>query len=180
MLSRQWGSLYFGINHLWQLRQIMWLKIGDQRVKIVNKVQGVNKMKNEKSNIESKISYLLLGGGIGAILALLFAPKAGEELRSDIADATRKGMDKTGEIASQLSETAQTAYSDTKTKANEIFDSARQKIDSVANVIAETPAQAQNALHDKVEQVSTAIKAGRKEYDREDILQGKRVKGKAN
>lgn len=73
-------------------------------------------MNHEKSNIETKIAYLIIGGGIGAVLALLFAPKAGEELRSDIADATRKGINKTEEIASQLSETAQTVYADTKTK----------------------------------------------------------------
>lgn len=137
-------------------------------------------MKDEKSNIDTKISYLLIGGGIGAILALLFAPKAGGELRSDIADATRKGMDKTGEIASQLSETAQTVYSDTKTKAGEIYDSAKQKLYSAETSITEMPEILQNAVLDKVEQVSAAIEAGRKEYDREDRLQEDKAKGKAN
>lgn len=137
-------------------------------------------MKNEKLNIETKLSYLLIGGGIGAILALLFAPKAGEELRSDIADATRKGMNKTEELASQLSETAQTVYADTKTKAGEIYDSAKHKMESVASDISKTPENVQNALHDKVEQVHAVIEAGRKEYDREDRLQSDRAKGKAN
>ncbi|MEP7218868.1 MAG: YtxH domain-containing protein, partial [Bacteroidota bacterium] len=31
---------------------------------------------------------LLTGGAVGAALALLFAPKAGRELRSDISDMT--------------------------------------------------------------------------------------------
>lgn len=52
-------------------------------------------MIKEKSKTGIKLSYSLNGGGIGVILALLFAPKAGDELRSDIADATRKGMNKT-------------------------------------------------------------------------------------
>lgn len=34
-------------------------------------------MKDEKSIIETKLTYLLNGGGIVAILALLFAPKGG-------------------------------------------------------------------------------------------------------
>ena len=93
-------------------------------------------MKNEKLNIETKLSYLLIGGGIGAILALLFAPKAGEELRSDIADVTRKGMNKTEELANQISEKAQTVYADTKTKAVEIYDSAKNKMESVASDIS--------------------------------------------
>lgn len=137
-------------------------------------------MKNEKLNIETKISYLLIGGGIGAILALLFAPKAGEELRSDIADATRKGMDKTEELASQLSETAQTVYADTKAKAGEIYDSAKQKLHTAETAMAEIQGNLQNGVDHKVEQVSHIIEAGRKEYDREDRLQGDRAKGKAN
>ena len=48
----------------------------------------------EESSASTKLTYLLIGGGIGAILALLFAPKSGQELREDIADATRKGLEK--------------------------------------------------------------------------------------
>ena len=44
-------------------------------------------------NISTRLTYLLIGGGIGAVIALLFAPKSGHELRGDIADATRKGID---------------------------------------------------------------------------------------
>lgn len=137
-------------------------------------------MTNEKSNIETKLTYLIIGGGIGAILALLFAPKAGEELRSDIADVTRKGMNKTEELATQLSETAQTVYADTKTKAGEIYDSAKQKLNSAENAIAEIQGNLQNGVDHQVKQVSHVIEMGRKEYDREDRLQGDRVQGKAN
>ena len=137
-------------------------------------------MSNEKSNIETKLTYLIIGGGIGAILALLFAPKAGEELRSDIADATRKGLNKTEEIATQFGEKAQNVYADTKTKAGEIYESAKQKLNSAEIAIAEIPGNLQNAVDHKVEQVSHLIEAGRKEYDREDRLQSEKAKGKAN
>ncbi len=46
----------------------------------------------EQTNASTKLSYLLIGGGIGALLALLFAPKSGHELRGDIADVTRKAL----------------------------------------------------------------------------------------
>ena len=49
--------------------------------------------------ISTRLTYFLVGAGIGAVMALLFAPKSGEELRSDIADATRKGIDKSKEAA---------------------------------------------------------------------------------
>jgi gas vesicle protein len=57
-------------------------------------------------NISTRLTYLLIGGGIGAILALLFAPKSGHELRGDIADATRKGIDRSREAAQQLGDRA--------------------------------------------------------------------------
>ena len=44
-------------------------------------------------SVSTKLTFFLVGAGIGAVLALLFAPKSGEELRNDIADATRKGID---------------------------------------------------------------------------------------
>jgi len=45
----------------------------------------------------SPFKYLLIGGAMGALLALMFAPKPGRHLRADIADATRKGIDRSRE-----------------------------------------------------------------------------------
>ena len=53
-------------------------------------------------SVSTKLTFFLVGAGIGAVLALLFAPKSGEELRNDIADATRKGIDRSREAAEQL------------------------------------------------------------------------------
>ena len=126
-----------------------------------------NKMIKEKENTGTKLSYLLIGGGIGAIIALLFAPKAGHELRTNIADATRKGLDKSEEIAGELSEKAQTVYGETKTKAVEIYDSAKQKLNSATTAISEIPADLQTAIENTADQISTTIEAGKKEYDHE-------------
>ena len=50
-------------------------------------------MANQNGNSGDKLVYFLIGAGIGAVTALLFAPKSGTELRSEIADATKKGLD---------------------------------------------------------------------------------------
>lgn len=129
-------------------------------------------MNKERSKTGMNLSYLLIGGGVGAVLALLFAPKAGQEFRADIADATRKGLDKTEEMAAQLSEKATRVYEDTKTKAGEIYDSAKQKLHSAEIAIGENHGDLQNGINHKVERDSHIIKMERKEYDREDRLQG--------
>ncbi|WP_055108733.1 YtxH domain-containing protein [Paenibacillus ihumii] len=45
-----------------------------------------------------------IGAIVGSVTALLLAPKPGKELRKDIADGARQVGEKTGEIASKVSE----------------------------------------------------------------------------
>jgi gas vesicle protein len=110
---------------------------------------------------------------------LLFAPKAGQELRSDIAGATRAGVDKTEAMASRLSGKANAVYEDTTAKAGEIYDSAKQKINAAATALSEMPGHLQEAVLDKVEQISSTIEVGKKEYDRENSALSNTGKAKA-
>jgi len=53
----------------------------------------------ERSPNADRFMYLLIGAGVGAALALLFAPKSGSDLRHSIADASRKGVQKGNDAA---------------------------------------------------------------------------------
>ena len=53
----------------------------------------------ENAGSGDRLTYFLIGAGIGAALALLFAPKSGREFRSDIAEMTRKTVRRGGEAA---------------------------------------------------------------------------------
>ena len=108
-------------------------------------------------NVSSKLAFLLIGGGIGAILALLFAPKSGEELRNDIADATRKGIDRSREAATQLGNRAGEYYEATRDRATELYGTASEKA-------AEAAASARDVASRQVGSVSAAIEAGKKAY----------------
>jgi gas vesicle protein len=103
---------------------------------------------------------LLIGGGIGAILALLFAPKSGHELRGDIADATRKGIDRSREAAQHLSDRAGEYYEATRERAGELYSQAATKVGEVAQT-------AREAASRQTGTVSAAIDAGRKAYQEE-------------
>src|ERR1700752_1222599 len=83
-------------------------------------------------SISNKLTYLIIGGGIGAILALLFAPKSGQELRGDIADATRKGIDRSREAAQQLGDRAGEYYESTRERASELYSQAAEKVGEAA------------------------------------------------
>jgi gas vesicle protein len=111
-------------------------------------------------SISTRLTYLLIGGGIGAIIALLFAPKSGQELRGDIADATRKGIDRSREAAQQLSDRAGEYYESTREKAAELYSTASEKVGEVARAARESASRQTGT-------VAAAIDAGRKAYQEE-------------
>jgi gas vesicle protein len=111
-------------------------------------------------SISTRLTYLLIGGGIGAILALLFAPKSGHELRGDIADATRKGLDRSREAAQQLGDRAGEYYEATRTRAGELYSQAADKVTEVAQNAREAAARQTGT-------VAAAIDAGKKAYEEE-------------
>jgi gas vesicle protein len=119
-------------------------------------------------SISTKLTFFLVGAGIGAVLALLFAPKSGEELRNDIADATRKGIDKSKEAAQQLGAkageyydsargTAEEYYEATRERAGELYDTASAKAGDVVNRTREAAARQAGSI-------SAAVEAGKKAY----------------
>jgi gas vesicle protein len=44
-------------------------------------------------NLSTKVAYFVAGLGIGAAIALLFAPQTGEKTRKQIADKAQEGKD---------------------------------------------------------------------------------------
>lgn len=83
----------------------------------------------------SKLLYFVIGGGVGAIIALLFAPRSGKETRQLIAQ-------KAGESKEYLSNAARNVQE----KANEVLDQTRE------------------TLTQKKSQLSAAIEAGKQAY----------------
>jgi gas vesicle protein len=113
------------------------------------------------------LTYLLIGGGIGAVLALLFAPKSGEELRGDIADATRKGLEKGRETAVQLQERAGEYYEVTREKAGEYYAAAQDKVGELKDRAGEIAEKAKSAASSTANPFSAAIEAGKEAYTEE-------------
>jgi gas vesicle protein len=98
----------------------------------------------------ARIAFLLLGGLLGAAAALLFAPKSGRELRTDIADATRKGVDQAREKAGEYYEVG-------RDRATEFYSTA-------ANRATELATSAREAATRRGETLSAAIEAGKRAY----------------
>jgi gas vesicle protein len=114
----------------------------------------------EDASVSSKLTYLIIGGGIGAVIALLFAPKSGKELREDIADASRKGLEKGKEAAAQLQERAGEYYETGREKASEFYQTAQGKAGELSEKAKAAAARTANPF-------SAAIEAGKEAYTQE-------------
>jgi len=89
-------------------------------------------------NTGSKVSYFLVGLGIGALIGILFAPRSGEDTRDYLAQKAEEGKEYAQKKARELRERAEDLVDRGKQVA------ARQK-----------------------ESLSAAVEAGREAYQRE-------------
>lgn len=121
----------------------------------------------EEASTTTKLSYLLIGGGIGALLALLLAPKSGQELRGDIADVTRKGIEKSKETASLVGEKAGDYYEITREKANEYYHTAQEKAGELKEKAGGLTEKAKDAVSSTKNPFSAALEAGKEAYNEE-------------
>ncbi len=78
----------------------------------------------------SNLMYLLIGGGIGATIGLLFAPKPGRELRQDVSEGVKYGLETANEKVSLLRETAGEKVSQLKETAGEKVSQLKEVADN--------------------------------------------------
>ena len=127
----------------------------------------------DESGAGTKLTYLLIGGGIGAILALLFAPKSGEELRGDIAEATRKGIEKSKEAAAQIGDKAGEYYEVSKEKASELYAAAGEKAEEIADKAKAAAARTANPFTAAIDAGKDAYVAEKRKNESKSITEGR-------
>ena len=110
---------------------------------------GRGRGRRDEAGMGTQLTCFAIGAAVGALVALLFAPKSGRELREDLADATRKGVDRARETGAQLS-----------TRAGEYYETAASRAGELA-------AGAREAASRRGERFTSAIEAGRQAYQEE-------------
>ena len=132
-----------------------------------------NDYERDQTSAATKLTYLLIGGGIGAVIALLFAPKSGQELRGDIADATRKGIEKSKEAAAQIQERAGEYYEVTRDKAGELYQTAQEKAGELTEKARTAAARTANPFTAAVEAGKDAYGAEKRRTESKAIAEGR-------
>ncbi|MEF3307467.1 YtxH domain-containing protein [Paenibacillus sp. GYB004] len=90
----------------------------------------------------------VVGGVLGAVTALLFAPKSGKELRADLSDQAHKVSEKTQELAGTVG-----------VKTKELADTVGVKTQEIAKQVTEQTGEWVQKAKEVVESVSDEVKA---------------------
>jgi gas vesicle protein len=118
---------------------------------------------NNSSYSKGFLIGAVVGGAVGAVVALLFAPKSGRELRRDIADRTEEVVDKAQQMFNKATGAGQTAsggfddvVNEGRIAAERIVSTARHQADNLMSNAEQVLRDAKN----RASRVSDASKAG--------------------
>lgn len=125
--------------------------------------------RNDESSGLSKglLIGLLTGSAAGAALALLFAPKSGRELRTDISETTNEYVEKVGDMISSATERAQQIVNDGRERADTIVDEARQRASTLLSDAEKIVSDARAKAGGQATRISDATKAGTEAFKEE-------------
>ena len=85
-------------------------------------------MADHKVNAKNFLFGAAVGGLIGAVAALLFAPKSGKELRTDISEHAAAAAEKTKKIAEDVSQHTQKITQNVSEHTQEWLDKAKHTV----------------------------------------------------
>lgn len=100
-------------------------------------------------NNASRMGYFLAGMGLGAVVALLFAPRSGKETRDYISQRAEEGRD-------YLKQRAEEGREFVSTRSRELRSQAEHAVDKAKDVVSK-----------QKEQLSAALEAGKAAYQEE-------------
>ena len=90
---------------------------------------------SERSQAGAAITFLLMGLGAGALIALLYAPKSGKQLRRDLRRKYEDAVDAIGSWSEEARERAEDAVGRGVELAEELRDAARERVGPFARAV---------------------------------------------
>ena len=110
---------------------------------------------------------LFIGGLIGVVLGILYAPKSGKETREDIARTTEDLLSKGKEEYEKAVEKSKTAYETAVKHLKGLEISAKEKVEEIESKASEFAHKGADALADSKNRLKKAIDAGVEAYREE-------------
>ncbi|OIP91636.1 MAG: hypothetical protein COS57_04315 [Syntrophobacterales bacterium CG03_land_8_20_14_0_80_58_14] len=106
------------------------------------------------------IAGLVVGGLIGAVIGILYAPKSGKETREEIGQKADELLSKAKEEYGHAVEKSRKAYEATVERLKELEETAKEKVEEVGEKVDELAGRGKETLQDGKSRLKKAIEAG--------------------
>ncbi|NLN59494.1 MAG: YtxH domain-containing protein [Deltaproteobacteria bacterium] len=103
---------------------------------------------------------VIIGGVIGAVIGILFAPKSGRKTRKDIVRKTDEIVKKAKDEYEGALEKSKVVYESAIRKAKEIQLMAREKVEDVEDVVSDLAEKGRETLQENKTRLKKALDAG--------------------
>ncbi|MDE1176200.1 MAG: YtxH domain-containing protein [Edaphobacter sp.] len=118
----------------------------------------------DNDNGASGLGWFLAGLGLGALVGVLYAPKAGKETRDDLRASALEAKDKASAYAAQGRERATEYAAQGREQINEYADRGREYYDRGRTQWSEYVEKGKGLIQDQQGKISSAIDAGKQAY----------------
>ncbi len=123
-------------------------------------------MSEQDNDFGTFVTGFLIGGLIGAAVALLYAPQSGEETRTIIKEKSIELKDKTTETAEEARLRAEKALEEARARAEAAIQEARVRADELARITKEKAVDFQQkgqvVLEEQKSRLDNVIEVGKK------------------
>ena len=110
------------------------------------------------------LAWFLAGLGVGALVGILYAPKAGRETRDDIVSGAKEGTEYLRARTRQAAEEVSAIVDKGKEQVTEYVERGREAVDRGRAQWEEFVERGKNLVSEQTTRVSSAVDAGRQAY----------------
>jgi gas vesicle protein len=119
-------------------------------------------MSDEKQG--SGFAWFVAGLGLGALVGVLYAPKAGREIREEVANNAREGAEYLKQRSRETADHVSTLVERGKSQVNDYVDQGKEYIDRGRAQVEQAVYQGRDFVLQQKEKVAAAVDAGKQAY----------------
>jgi gas vesicle protein len=119
---------------------------------------------SDNDNSAGGLGWFLAGLGVGALVGVLYAPKAGKETREDIVASAMDAKERAAVLAQQSKERAADLAAQGKQQVGEYVDRGKEYYDRGRTQWAEYVEKGKGLVKEQQNKVASAIDAGKEAY----------------
>src|SRR5258708_39581557 len=118
----------------------------------------------DNDSVVSGLGWFLAGLGVGALVGVLYAPKAGKETREDLMASAMEAKDRAAVLAQQAQDKAAELAAQGKQQVNEYVDRGKEYYDRGRTQWAQYVEKGKGLVQEQQSKVVAAIDAGKEAY----------------